>query len=147
MPFDQRQMRTEAKLQAPDGSIFRISKVSELFSRPVHLLFLMIDPAVEQGAPHVILNMCHYKDEIKARVDTMVLYFFPSSGNLGCTEFVDRQVKEISTRGIRSLAIARQDNEDGRWRLLGILTFLDPPRPDTRNTIEQARCFGLEVRQ
>jgi H+-transporting ATPase len=72
--------------------------------------------------------------------------FSPTSENLSCTEFVDRQLKEISTRGIRSLAIARQDNEDGRWRLLGILTFLDPPRPDTRITIEQARCFGLEVR-
>jgi hypothetical protein len=29
MPFDPRQKRTEGKLQAPDGSIFRISKVTE----------------------------------------------------------------------------------------------------------------------
>jgi hypothetical protein len=55
------------------------------------------------------------------------------------------QVHELGTRGIRSLAIARQDNEDGRWRFLGIMTFLDPPRPDTRHTIEQANLFGVEV--
>ncbi len=61
----------------------------------------------------------------------------PSSGG---------QVHELGTRGIRSLAIARQDNEDGRWRFLGIMTFLDPPRPDTKHTIEQANLFGVEVR-
>ncbi len=56
------------------------------------------------------------------------------------------QVKELGTRGIRSLAVARQDNEDGRWRLLGLLTFLDPPRPDAKRIIEQANLFGVEVR-
>jgi len=104
MPFDPRQKRTEGKLQAQDGSIFRISK----------------------GAPHVILNMCYNKDEIKSQVDA--------------------KVHELGTRGIRSLAIARQDNEDGRWKFLGIMTFLDPPRPDTKHTIEQANLFGVEVK-
>ena len=56
-----------------------------------------------------------------------------------------KQVHDLGTRGIRSLAIARQDNEDGRWRFLGIMTFLDPPRPDTKHTIEQANLFGVEV--
>ena len=64
-----------------------------------------------------------------------------------CSEFVGRQVHELGTRGIRSLVIARQDNEDGRWRFLGILTFLDPPRPDAKQTIEHANLFGMEVRQ
>ena len=71
--------------------------------------------------------------------------FWSSPGKIG-SEFVDRQVQELGTRGIRSLAIARQDNEDGRWRFLGILTFLDPPFPDTKYAIEEARGVGLEVR-
>ncbi len=29
--------------------------------------------------------------------------------------------------------------------MLGILTFLDPPRPDTKHTIEQAAILGVEV--
>jgi hypothetical protein len=37
------------------------------------LLFPIIDPAVEQGAPHVILSMCYNRDEIKARIDAAVL--------------------------------------------------------------------------
>ncbi len=64
-----------------------------------------------------------------------------------CSEFVGRQVAELETRGIRSIAIARQVDEDGRWRFLGILPFLDPPCPDAKYTIELANIFGLEVRQ
>ena len=30
--------------------------------------------------------------------------------------------------------------------LLGILTFLDPPRPDARDTIVSCRQFGVEVK-
>ena len=65
-----------------------------------------------QGAPHVILNMCANKDEIRSSVE--------------------KTVHDLGTRGIRSLAVGRKDGEDGPWRMLGILTFLDPPRPDTK---------------
>ena len=34
----------------------------------------------------------------------------------------------------------------GVWRMLGLLTFLDPPRPDTKETIERARGFGVAVK-
>ncbi len=38
-----------------------------------------------------------------------------------------RQVHKLSMRGISTLAIARQENEDYRWWFLGMLTFLEPP--------------------
>jgi len=46
----------------------------------------------------------------------------------------------------RSLAVARMDNEDGCWRMLGILTFLDPPRPDTVYTLRDCAKFGVSVK-
>jgi H+-transporting ATPase len=101
-----------------------------------------------QGAPHVILNMCYNKDEIKSQVDAKVHRQHRPLDMVVCVVRVlsdGGQVHELGTRGIRSLAIARQDNEDGRWRFLGIMTFLDPPRPDTKHTIEQANLFGVEV--
>lgn len=54
---------------------------------------------------------------------------------------------ELGTRGIRSLAVARtcDDNPD-TWEMLGMLTFLDPPRPDTKHTIEQALENGVDVK-
>ena len=55
------------------------------------------------------------------------------------------QVTELGTRGIRSLAVAKTD-ETGRWCMLGILTFLDPPRPDTRDTIERSMAAGVDVK-
>merc|ERR1711970_1130820 len=58
---------------------------------------------------------------------------------------VDAKIMELASRGIRGLAVART-NEQGQWQLLGILTFLDPPRPDTRATIEKAYEYGIDVK-
>ena len=84
--------------------------------------------AISKGAVHVILNLCANKEEIHDEV----------------------QSKELSLgkRGIRSLAVARKDM-DGRsehWKMLGILTFLDPPRPDTKDTIKACVQYGIEVK-
>ncbi len=54
---------------------------------------------------------------------------------------------ELETSGIGSMAIARQDDEGGRWRFLGILSFLDPPCPDAKRTMEHANLLGVEVMQ
>ncbi|CAN0112285.1 unnamed protein product [Heterosigma akashiwo] len=80
---------------------------------------------VTKGAPHVVLALCWNKGEIEEQVDGKVL--------------------ELAERGIRSLAVARTDNK-GRWNMMGIMTFLDPPRPDTKQTIQDARKHGVEVK-
>ena len=48
-------------------------------------------------------------------------------------------------RGIRALAVAKT-KDSGDWELLGLLTFLDPPRPDTKETLRQASEMGVEVK-
>ena len=46
-----------------------------------------------------------------------------------------------------SLGIARQvENDDRGWVWLGILTFTDPPRHDTKDTIEKANKLGVDVK-
>ena len=52
---------------------------------------------------------------------------------------------DLGRRGIRSLAVART-NDEGKWTMMGILTFLDPPRPDTKDTIERAMEYGVDVK-
>ena len=54
-------------------------------------------------------------------------------------------VQSLGARGIRSLAIART-NFQGEWVMLGLLTFLDPPRGDTMKTIQDAKSYGVEVK-
>ena len=77
-----------------------------------------------KGAPHVIAKLV---------------------GDAAVTELVDADVHKLGMRGVRSLAVAKTD-DTGKWQFLGMLTFLDPPRPDTKKTIEDARAFGVQVK-
>lgn len=45
------------------------------------------------------------------------------------------EVTALGKRGIRSLAVARTklgDESLTKWEAVGMLSFLDPPRPDTK---------------
>lgn len=80
-----------------------------------------------KGAPHIIMKL------LDQEADAQVIHA------------AERQVANFGQRGIRCLAIARQVEGD-RWRLLGLLTFLDPPRPDTKATIHKAMEYGVDVK-
>jgi H+-transporting ATPase len=58
----------------------------------------------------------------------------------------ETKLNAYSERGVRCLAIAKTDTIDGKWRMAGLLTFLDPPRPDTKDTIERAQSYGVSVK-
>jgi H+-transporting ATPase len=58
---------------------------------------------------------------------------------------VNRDVEELGQRGIRALAVAKTD-DSGKWRFMGLLTFLDPPREDTKETIERCREYKVKVK-
>ena len=58
---------------------------------------------------------------------------------------VEDDVHDLGSRGIRSLAIAIT-NGAGKWVMQGLITFLDPPRPDTKSTIAMARQYGVNVK-
>mmetsp|Transcript_29114 Transcript_29114/g.62735 ORF Transcript_29114/g.62735 Transcript_29114/m.62735 type:complete len:953 (+) Transcript_29114:166-3024(+) len=78
---------------------------------------------VTKGAPHVLAQLCDDKS-INAQVDA--------------------DVNQLGNRGIRALAVAK--SEEGRWQMIGLLTFLDPPRHDTKETIRRALTYGVEVK-
>merc|ERR1711896_84889 len=56
-------------------------------------------------------------------------------------------VTELGKRGIRAIAVAKtkQGSKDV-WEMMGLLTFLDPPRPDTKSTVANARKNGVAVK-
>ncbi|MCF7973933.1 MAG: plasma-membrane proton-efflux P-type ATPase [Phycisphaerae bacterium] len=80
---------------------------------------------VSKGAPQAILVI----------VDT------PSQ----VTDKVERAVNKLAKRGFRALGVARTD-ADGRWRYMGILPMYDPPRQDSKDTIEAAHKIGVAVK-
>ncbi len=77
-----------------------------------------------KGAPHVILKLVN---------------------DSSMSAMVERDIQTLGERGIRSLAVAKT-NEQNEWVMLGILTFLDPPRPDTWQTIQDAKKYGVIVK-
>lgn len=82
---------------------------------------------VSKGAPHVIMKL------LDAEKEAQVIHAAES------------MVSKLGLRGIRALAVGRQvQGED--WKLLGLLTFLDPPRPDTKMTIHRAMEYGVDVK-
>merc|ERR1712078_158062 len=58
---------------------------------------------------------------------------------------VETDVTELGKRGIRAIAVAKTD-EQGVWRMMGLLTFLDPPRPDTKETVRLSKENGVAVK-
>lgn len=87
------------------------------------------DPAgqifkVTKGAPQVILALASNASQIQAQAETAV--------------------DQFAARGFRSLGVARADG-DRPWRMLGVLPLYDPPREDSKATIETARGMGIKV--
>jgi H+-transporting ATPase len=80
---------------------------------------------VTKGAPQVILALSANAGEVKPQVD--------------------QAVEQFAKRGFRSLGVAKA--VDGKpWMFLGLLSLYDPPRDDSKATIEAAQSMGLEVK-
>jgi H+-transporting ATPase len=58
---------------------------------------------------------------------------------------VDKAVDGFAKRGFRSLGVARADRK-GRWQFIGVLPLFDPPRPQAKTTIADARQMGVSVK-
>ncbi|KAL6181254.1 hypothetical protein ACLB2K_047909 [Fragaria x ananassa] len=88
---------------------------------------------VSKGAPEQILNLAGNKSDIEKRVHTVI--------------------DKFAERGLRSLAVARQevpagtkDSPGGPWEFIGLLPLFDPPRHDSAETIRRALDLGVSVK-
>jgi H+-transporting ATPase len=80
---------------------------------------------VSKGAPQVIMAL------------------LPDAAALG--DQVQQAIDGFAARGYRALGVARTD-DDGSWRLLGVLSLFDPPREDSKETITAAGAMGIDVK-
>ncbi|CAI9755566.1 unnamed protein product [Fraxinus pennsylvanica] len=86
-----------------------------------------------KGAPEQILALCNSKEDVKKKVHSVI--------------------DKFAERGLRSLAIARQEvpektkeSPGGPWQLVGLLPLFDPPRHDSAETIRRALNLGVNVK-
>ncbi len=83
--------------------------------------------AFAKGAPQVIAALANVTDGAAAKAYTDT-------------------VADLARRGTRALGIARSDDGQKIWTLLGLLPMLDPPRPDAAETIAKAKELGVDVK-
>jgi len=61
-------------------------------------------------------------------------------------ERVKKTVEDLGSRGYRALGVARSRDDGQTWSLLGILPMFDPPRDDSKETIDLARAKGVAIK-
>ncbi|MGR9053973.1 MAG: HAD-IC family P-type ATPase, partial [Gammaproteobacteria bacterium] len=81
--------------------------------------------SVSKGAPQVVLALCSPAPDLQQRAE--------------------QAVAEFADKGYRALGVARTDAA-GSWQFLGILPLFDPPREDARQTIDEAKRHGIEIK-
>lgn len=66
---------------------------------------------------------------------------------------LEADVEEFASRGLRALAVAYEEldgndheAEGNGFELIGVLAIYDPPRDDTKQTIDDAVAFGVKVK-
>ena len=83
---------------------------------------------VTKGAPQVIMALAAPDQTLEAKAN--------------------QAITEFAAHGYRSLAVARgtQNGRDVNWQLRGIIPLYDPPRDDSKATIEAAQQMGVNVK-
>jgi H+-transporting ATPase len=81
---------------------------------------------VTKGAPQVIVDLAKPPADIATEVK--------------------KTVDELAARGSRALGVARSEDGGHSWSLLGILPMSDPPRDDSKRTIELVEAKGVRVK-
>lgn len=79
-----------------------------------------------KGAAQIVISMCRGIDK-----EDM--------------EKADKTTGEFSRKGYRTIAVARSEGDDlDNLKLVGLLSLADPPRPDSKSMIEEARKLGIK---
>jgi H+-transporting ATPase len=81
---------------------------------------------VTKGAPQVIVDLAKPPADVALRVKTTV--------------------DGLAAKGSRALGVARSEDAGHTWSLLGILPMFDPPRDDSKETIERVEAKGVRVK-
>ncbi len=80
---------------------------------------------VTKGAPQVILDLSANASSIRSQVE--------------------EAVNKFASRGFRTLGVAQTDGKES-WQFQGVIPLYDPPREDSRATIETAEQMGIKVK-
>lgn len=59
----------------------------------------------------------------------------------------EHAIEQFAKRGLRALGVARSaPGTSDEWEMVGLISLLDPPRPDSADTIEECLRHGVSVK-
>ena len=79
-----------------------------------------------KGAPQVIVSLCDQRE-----FDLKV---------------VESKVEEFAENGFRTLGVAYKSPNEDKFHFVGLIPLYDPPRPDSKEAVEEAKRYGVEVK-
>ena len=79
---------------------------------------------VTKGAPQIVLELSKPDETLSKKVNNAV--------------------NEFAARGFRTLGVA--EGEGSRWKFLGLIPLFDPPRKDTKETVDAARSMHVNIK-
>ncbi|WP_457564256.1 plasma-membrane proton-efflux P-type ATPase [Caminibacter sp.] len=79
-----------------------------------------------KGAPQIIIEMSNLNEEEKKEAY--------------------KKVEEFAQNGFRTLGVAYKTSEEELYNFIGLIPLYDPPRPDSKEAIEEAKAKGVEVK-
>ena len=140
LPFDSITKRTEGTIQDKmTGEVFKTSKGAP------HVILKLVEDSIEKNSVCCVFMLYHSK---------FISIFCPSIKGIDVKRSfetfkarIEADIAHLGMRGIRSLAVAKTGDirvtsdelaKEPTWQILGLLAFLDPPRPDTKETIAAA---------
>jgi H+-transporting ATPase len=80
---------------------------------------------VAKGAPQVILELC--------------------GEQINRQEIIEK-VEDLAEKGFRTLGVSKKRPEDKYFDFIGLIPLFDPPREDSKTTIEEAAKLGLNIK-
>lgn len=121
IPFNPVDKRADSVVRTPEGDILQVTK----------------------GAPHVISELvCGPHDPPRQQQLKTLIEDKASRGlrTLGVA------IKRLGPSPLKTLEEAAATAEHLPWELVGYICFLDPPRADTKETLERSKRMGVDVK-
>ncbi|NPA52574.1 MAG: plasma-membrane proton-efflux P-type ATPase [Aquificae bacterium] len=81
---------------------------------------------ITKGAPQIIIEFCDEKEINK--------------------DIINQKIEEFARNGFRTIAVAYKEPNEEKYHFVGLIPLFDPPREDSKKSIQEAKKYGVEVK-
>ncbi len=127
-----------------DGAVFaKCESMNVKYDSYQLVNFIPFDPVIKRAEATVAQNSSGQAFKVSKGAPQVILSLVSNKSNIERT--VGELVSIAAGKGSRSLGVARTD-ANRNWRLVGVISLSDPPREDSKETIDSAKAMGLDVK-